>query len=89
MERKHRKQWSQLQNYTYRRVWRILRRGGGVGGFETRPYGTIDTVFLGSHAAPHGFAISSVDSDRQPISHSDPLRMQPWLSITRPHAFHA
>jgi len=29
-------------------------------GFETRPYGTVDTVFLSSHAAPHGFAISSV-----------------------------
>jgi len=51
---------SQLHNYTYRRVWRILRRGGELGGFETRPYGTVDTVFLGSRAAPHGFAISSV-----------------------------
>jgi len=54
---------SELQNYTYRRVWRILRRGDGIGRFETRPYGTVDTVSLGSHAAPHGFAIGSTDRD--------------------------
>ena len=40
--------WSQVQDYTYRRVWRILRRGDGIGGFETRPYGTVDATFAGA-----------------------------------------
>jgi len=30
-----------------------------MGGFETRPYGTVDNAFLSSHAAPNGFAITS------------------------------
>ena len=35
------------------------RRGDGRGGFQTRPYGAVHMVSLGSHGAPHGFAIGS------------------------------
>ena len=35
------------------------RRGEGGGGFQTRPYGAVHMVSLGSHAVPHGFAIGS------------------------------
>ena len=35
------------------------RRGDGRGGFQTRPFGAVHMVSLGSHGAPHGFAIGS------------------------------
>jgi len=34
-------------------------RGDSRGGFQTRPYGGVHMVSLGSHAGLHGFAIGS------------------------------